>query len=46
MTNTEALGEVIVALGGEPEGDSMAELIHQIAELIDEKPKAKASKSK
>lgn len=40
MTITEALGEVIVALGGEPEGDSKAELIHQIAELIDTKKPA------
>lgn len=42
MTSTEALGEVIVALGGEPEGDSVAELIHQIAELIDKEKPAKS----
>ena len=42
MTNVEALGEVIEALGGEPEGESVAELIHQIAELVGKKKPAKS----
>lgn len=41
MTTTEALGEVIVKLGGTPSGDTVAELIHEIAELIG-KPEKKS----